>query len=280
MASRLWKQLRNWFGKPHDVSNVLLTLRDPDSRGAATGAVIAHVLSRPDSIRQRAQNAATISGALAVALVAAAITGLTGEDESFQDLTIGLVCGAIISFAISTLLSVYAVVFPHPMMGNRGYRRLIKEYEGYADEVRQKMRWAATATGLALALTAGAVVVEIFERASTDSTPMSLVLTPQAMSAVERLCWDGRKMTDDRTVAPQISGDLREDELSKAIVEVKNIAGEDVRRARSTDRGRVNRGRRGRGGAGGRITTVRALRDQHCSVKLPRKSIRAATPIQ
>lgn len=224
--------ISDWFWTSHDVSKVKLKLADEEARGAATGAVMAHVLSRPDSIRQRAQAAATISGALGVALVVAAVTGLTDEGESFKDWTVRLVCGGIVLFAISTWLSVYAVVFPHRRSGLRDYRQLVKDYEDYADEVRQKMRWAATATVGALVLTAGAVVAEIAERvAREDSKRMALVLSPQAMSAVEKLCSDSRKMADHRKGAPQdrkmerlVTADLPEDRpLGKDIVELENV---------------------------------------------------------
>src|SRR5688572_6056108 len=91
----LRSRLRNWFCRSHDVPNVKLKLGEAET-SEITAAVMAHILSRPDSIRQRAQNAATISGALAVALVVASVTGLTDESESFGAVTQGLVFGAIV----------------------------------------------------------------------------------------------------------------------------------------------------------------------------------------
>lgn len=201
---------------------------EKDSTAEATGAVVAHVLSRPDSIRQRAQAAATISGALGVALVVGAITVLTKEGESFQPGTIVAVCAGIGGFALSVWLSVYAVVFPHdirrqeattaPISGGSRYQPLIKGYERYADEVRQKMRLAAAATAFALVATTAAVVLEIIER--TDSKLMTLVVRPEAMPSVRSLCLqDGRPIGGGD--AAQITGELREDQLGKDIVYVE-----------------------------------------------------------
>jgi len=209
--------IHSWLCRSHDASSVKM-VDEPESVPEATGAIIAHILSRPDSIRQRAQNAATISGALAVALVVAAVTGLADEGASFKPWTSWLVYGAIVAFGISTLLSVYAVVFPHPSSGDKNYTELVKQYEDYADEVRQKMRWAATATVVAVVLTAGAVIAEVDQRTSADVESMNVVLTPEAMSAVEELCEWGRTMTR------QIKGHLRKDELAKDVVEIENVS--------------------------------------------------------
>jgi hypothetical protein len=206
-------RIRRWLCSSHDVANVKLP-SDDDSIAEATGAVVAHVLSRPDSIRQRAQNAATISGAITVALVVAAVTGLSDAGEPLRPWTTWLVGAAIVAFAISTGLSVYAVVFPHRRTGELDYFELVAQYERYADEVRQKMRWAAAAAAVALAITAAAAIAEIAERASSNDVPMDLVLTDEAMSAVSSLCgWGGK-------VGPAITGELSEEDLTKDIVEI------------------------------------------------------------
>lgn len=238
-----------------------------------------HVLSRPDSIRQRAQNAATISGGLAVALVVAAVTGLTNDVRPETAVLVGL---AIAAFVASTVLWVHVVVFPHSRSGkvdvmlddagtnknevigvletaaklnrqdatavvektpnaviaegleranadklkqklkeagataklsDEDYQGLVRQYEIYADEVRLRMRAAATVTGGALLLASAALVVEILQKASSDKA-VTLVLRPQARSDVDRLC---------RTL--QIVGDVKEDDLAKHkdMVQVDNV---------------------------------------------------------
>lgn len=244
---------------------------------------MAHVLSRPDSIRQRAQHAATISGALAVALIVAAVSGLANEVESFKEATKWLVYVATVAFATSTVWWVYVVVFPHsarfdvvltgigderdevirtvctataldwddakalvnkvaidktPTLVKKGLRRneadalkakltdagarlaqddyqsLVEQYETYADDVRQNMRWAATATAFALLMASAAVVVEMSERLSSDRKPVTLVVTREALADVEILC---------PAEAPSLSGEALRSELAKDKVRVVNV---------------------------------------------------------
>ena len=216
-------RVRRWFCSSHDVSKVVLDDRD-ESTAEATGAVVAHVLSRPDSIRQRAQSAATISGAFTVALVVAAVTGLSDAGEPFRPWTTALVYAAVIAFAFSTGLSVYAVVFPHAWpSGEVNYVALVRQYERYADEVRQKMRWASAASAVALAITVAAAIAEVVERTSSDRVLMNLVLTDKAMSAVTPLCgWDS-------DTGPRVSGTLSEEELTKDIVSIAEMKAHGAR---------------------------------------------------
>jgi hypothetical protein len=118
---------------------------------AATGAAMAHVLSRPDSIRQRAQHAATISSAFAAALVIAALGHLTGADESWARSTEILVFAAVLTWAVTAAMFIYAVAFiAKDQTSSTDLQTLVNAYENYADRVRQRMRWAAGVSAFAL----------------------------------------------------------------------------------------------------------------------------------
>jgi hypothetical protein len=206
---------------PHDGPYVTLDLSDPESRAAATGAAMAHVLSRPDSIRQRAQNAATISSAVAAALVIAALGHVAGGEESYGTITICLVVAAILLWAVSVAMFVYAVAFvdrhrPKP----EDYQDLVAAYEPYADRVRQKMRRAAGVSATALIFTVLGVSFALGERIGSD-TPMRLSLSSNGLSAVVTLCeWSAIK-----TPLTHIDATLRAEELSHSVVQVKDVIG-------------------------------------------------------
>ena len=224
-APRFDRWVRVWLGDSHDVPQVRLE-REP-GRSEVTAAIMAHVLSRPDSIRQRAQNAATISGALAAALVVAAVSGLTDGSGFVTWLTTTLVCLAILFFALSAVLSVYAVAFPHAYEPgdlaeeDDHYQQLVEDYENYADEVRQKMRRAAAAAFVAVSLTAVALVVEIGARvAAEDTQAVTVLLSPGASAAVEELC------PGDDELSARIEAQAPPGELVKPVVELTAVTAE------------------------------------------------------
>lgn len=209
-----------WLGDSHDVPQV--TLEQQPGRSEVTAAIMAHVLSRPDSIRQRAQNAATIAGALAAGLVLAAVSSLTGGSGLVDWAITAVVCAAILCFALSAVLSVYAVAFPHEYQGVKTaedhYQQLVEDYEQYADEVRQKMRIAAAAAFVAVSLTAVALVIEIAARVAADDTEaVTVLLSPAGATAVGELCARG----DD--VSATITAIAPPDELAKAVVELTGV---------------------------------------------------------
>jgi hypothetical protein len=218
---RISRWVRVWLGDSHDVPQVRLDQQP--GRSEVTAEIIAHVLSRPDSIRQRAQNAATISGALAAALVVAAVSGLTDGSGFVTWLTTVLVCLAILFFALSAVLSVYAVAFPHEyqpgdLADADHYQQLVEDYENYADEVRQKMRRAAAAAFVAVSLTAVALVIEIAARVAADDTQaVTVLLSPGAAAAVEELC------AGDDALSARIVAQAPPGELVKPVVELTEV---------------------------------------------------------
>jgi preprotein translocase subunit SecG len=221
----------DWLRGGHDVPEVVLP--PGPATDEVTAAVVAHVLSRPDSIRQRAQNAATISGALAAGHVVAAVSGVTNDSRSVDTLTKVLVALAIFFFALSAALSVYAVAFAHKYrrddeqkdaVQQHPYQQLVKQYEIYADEVRQKMRWAAAASWFALALTAAALGVELGGGVpSGNKHIMSVVLSADGLRAVDKLCpGKGEPLA-------RIHGNAPADELREAMVELAGVRLDIVR---------------------------------------------------
>jgi len=125
---------------------------------AAMGAAVAHILERPDSIRQRAQTAAAIASPVIAALVIAAITGLLREEtEACNTLTIALVVIATVAWVISVVFFVYVVAFAR---GKPGYPTLLTASEKYANTLRKRLRIAAVSSTVARFLAVVAVGVE------------------------------------------------------------------------------------------------------------------------
>lgn len=232
---------------PRDGPHVKL---DPQALTAeATAAALAHVLSRPDSIRQRAQNAATISSAVAAALVIAAVGQLAG-DAPLEFHTIVLVVSAIALWTASAAWFIYAVAFGDkpkpdgPVRENAPararavpaaptdtasaaakeepqafYQPLVNRYETYANKVRSKMRWAARCSAVALLLTVVAVGSAIYDLKASDE-PMRLTLSRAGTSTVVALCEWSRWGT-----LTHIEGRLPADAVGDAVVRVTNVRG-------------------------------------------------------
>lgn len=213
-------------GWPH----VVLGLSPNESNQETMAAALAHVLSRPDSIRQRAQNAATISSAVAAALVIAALGQLAG-DESFGRYTKTLVIIAIVLWAASAAMFVHAVAFgdkpnargaadrnAHPQAD---YQALVNNYETYADGVRRRMRSAAVCSAIALLLTAAAVLLAVVDLTASDEKPMRLTLSPAGTSTVLALC----EWSDMKAPLTHIEGVLPPDKLGDLVVRVSDVTG-------------------------------------------------------
>lgn len=197
--------------------------KTPESTAAATGAAVAHVLARPDSIRQRAQNAAAISSAVIAALAVASITQIAGSGtESWEPATVVLVLLAL-SLWIVTIAAFVRVVThgTREKLEDSSYQGLIKEYEAYSNRLRGRLRTAAGYSAVALVVTAFAVGFEVFERNYERHRERQLVLTPSGMSAVASLCgWRGSPDDADNRVNVRVSSD----ELSNQIVELSVLS--------------------------------------------------------
>lgn len=223
-------------GAARDGPHVTLELGPDAINAEVTAAALAHVLSRPDSIRQRAQNAATISSAVAAALLIAALGRITADKDLLNVATIVFVGAAIFLWALSVALFVHAVAFvdkPTTPWGESdsttsaektppaGYQLLVNTYEVYANEVRDNMRRAATASGLAIGLTVLAMGIAFVDTQSSDDKTMSLALSPEGASAVRMLCgW-----SNFSAPLTHVEGDLSADELGDVVLRVENVIG-------------------------------------------------------
>jgi hypothetical protein len=190
-----------------------------ESKANATAAAMAHVLARPDSIRQRAQNAATISSAVAAALVVAGVVQLArDQNESWRWWTIALVSVALISWVVAVWMFVRVVTHGQAdPPRDRSYQALVDAYENHSIRLRRRLRRAAAASGVALVVTAIAVMVEVGERTYTRERERQAMLTEGGVSAVAALCgWELAASRAD----PRVNIRVSSDELSKAIVEV------------------------------------------------------------
>ena len=168
-----------------------------DASAAATGAALAHVLARPDTIRQRAQNAATISSAVAAALVIAAVARVGSETaEDWERQTLGLLGLALFAWVLSVAGFVIVVTRgerdkkPKDRSLSR-YQNLVNSYERYSNMLRRRLQKAAVLSGAALLLTVGAIVAEVLEEVHSPERDRRLVLTQRAATTVAALCaWD------------------------------------------------------------------------------------------
>lgn len=205
---------------PDDHPRVKLELDEVQAVAAATGSAIAHILSRPDSIRQRAQYAATISSAFAAALVIAALGHLTGGGESYESLTISLVFLATVLWAITAAMFVWAVAFvAKPPAETKDLGQLVEAYGDYADDVRRQMRLAATASALALVVTVAALFAELAEQLTSSTT--RVLLAPDAVTDVVALCdWEARPPLQ------HVEGEFPSGELNREIVSMKEAVGQ------------------------------------------------------
>ena len=113
--------------------------RREDSVAAAMGAAVAHILERPDSIRQRAQTAAAIASAVIAALVGAAITGLLREEtEAWNTRTIVLVVLATVAWVVSVVFFVLVVVFAQGKPTGEPYPKFLRQFQEYANTLRKR----------------------------------------------------------------------------------------------------------------------------------------------
>ena len=211
----------------HDEPHVTLDgIEKDDARAAAAGAALAHVLSRPDSIRQRAQNAATISSAVAAALVIAGVSQLAGGKLSPLSPGGVALLIALGLWAIGVGMFVYAVAFiDKDQERPEGYQALVKSYETYADKVRKQTKRAAMVSGIALFATVVAMVVESFELKPSEPE-MHILLTEDGAADVEAVCSSDKPPSDKPPPDPipnLLVGDVAASDLSEPLVQVKNV---------------------------------------------------------
>lgn len=194
-----------------------------ESTASATGSAVAHVLARPDSIRQRAQNAATTSSAVAAALLVAAVVQLTRDEyESWRWWTMASVAFALISWIVSVGLFVHVVTHGRsPRPQDRTYQALVEAYEDHSANLRSRLRRAAIASGVALVVTAIAVMFQVAERTYTRERDRQIVLTAAGVSAVARLC--GWRVGESRA-DPRVNVRVSTDELAKTIVKLNVVS--------------------------------------------------------
>jgi hypothetical protein len=228
---------RTWIGrlwKPASEPHVVLVGLEEgrEAKAAATGAALAHVLSRPDSIRQRAQNAATISSAVAAALVIAALSQLAGGEEDFRRGTF-IACGFAVFFWLCSVgFFVFAVTFVSKNVtaasddvpnvdveASEGYQELVRCYELYADDVRAKMRVAAVSSFLAMVAAAFAVTFEVAEFANSTDKRMQFILTRNGAASIDALCdWGGKA-----SATTPVVGNVAADEMNDTLLEVSDV---------------------------------------------------------
>jgi len=181
---------------------------------------VAPVLSRPDSIRQRAQSAATISGAVTAALVLATVSVATRAEEGFKWWTIVLIGLALLGWLISVGLSIHAVSFGQHQERPSNFTHLVTSYETYADTLRTRLRTAALVSAGAMALSGLAVTAETAELMSSNEKRMRVLLTDEGAAVLHTLCGWGTHA--------EVNGDLPRNELAKSAVQIKNVKLDDT----------------------------------------------------
>ena len=215
-------------GAPH------IKLDLTEQSGAATGSAMAHVLARPDSIRQRAQNAATISSALAAAVAIASIGLLTEtEAEDFRFWTKAAVVLALVLWAAAVWRYIHVVTLgpERDTPPNATYRDIVEAYEDYSDHLRRNLRRASHVAGAALFATVVAVSMEIIERTSSKERGRELVLAPDTMAALAMACrWTDWSAGDDRRVRVSVSSDELGKEVIELVVRRRVVVPKDARR--------------------------------------------------
>jgi hypothetical protein len=224
--NRLIVALRHWWsGRRRDEPHVVLDdtravepIEDEGVKAAAVGAALAHVLSRPDSIRQRAQNAATISSAVAAALVIAGLSQLAGGKLSVDRPGGIALLIAVVLWVVSVGMSVYAVTFiDKGGTPNRGFQPLVDSYEEYAVKIRAKTRVAATFAGFALVATAAAMFIEMLELKSPPDQKMQILLTDDGAVGVRAIC--SRESSD----SIRLEGLVATTDLRRPLVHIKDV---------------------------------------------------------
>jgi hypothetical protein len=203
------------------------------SVAAAMGAAVAHILERPDSIRQRAQTAATIASAVVAALVIAAITGMSREQiESWNTSTKVLVVLATVAWIISVVLFVRVVVFAErERTGGESYPEFLPEFQRYTRTLRKRLRLAAWSSTVALVLAVAAVGAEVYELQTSRLRERQLVLSPAATTAVGQLCGHALPAGEVRRGKWTILGKVGTTALSRPLVAVEVMAIVDAQRS-------------------------------------------------
>jgi hypothetical protein len=203
-----------------------------DSVAAAMGAAVAHILERPDSIRQRAQIAATIASAVVAALVVAAIAGLSREqNEAWNPTTIVLVGLATLAWIVTVVLFVSVVVFAQRKPAGKSYPAFVTDFQNYAQTLRKRLRRAAWSSTIALVLAVAAVAAEVYELQTSRPRERLLVLSPTATIAVGRLCGHALLAGEVRRGRWSVLGKVGTAALSRPLVAVEVTAVVDTQRS-------------------------------------------------
>jgi len=194
----------------------------PASVAAAMGAAVAHILERPDSIRQRGQTAAAIASAVIAALVIAAITALLREQtEAWNTLTIVLVVLATVAWVVSVVFFVLVVVFAQGKPTGQQYPEFLTDFQAYANTLRKRLRVAAVSSTVALILAVAAVGGEVWELQTSRLRERLLVLSPAATTAVGQLCGHALPADEVRRGKWTIHGKVGTTALSRPLVAVE-----------------------------------------------------------
>ena len=169
---------------------------DVQDQPAVLEAWTTHVLDRPELIRARAVNGATICAAVATALAAfGGLKGLSGRPVEVQF----AVVAAVITWLGSVWLYSCAIVYSHSRKhpnepAAKTVNQLVKRFDNYAGEMRTRVRRGHIATGVAFALTAVAVSGLGAERAAQQSRSVHVTLAAPAARAVVHQCdWSKRR---------------------------------------------------------------------------------------
>jgi hypothetical protein len=182
---------------------------------AAFEQFAAHVISRPDGIRSRAQGSATISAAATAAI--AAFGGFSGLDRRPWWVQ-GAVILALGAWLLSTWLYIRAITASAgPKRQTSSAADMLKEFRNDAADVRRRVRSAADVTWVAIALTAFAVVLLASYQWLEGPETFRLSLAKPAAAAVEDAC----ELPDPAPDGPQITAELHPDDLTKPVVTLR-----------------------------------------------------------
>jgi hypothetical protein len=186
----------------------------------AAEAVISHILDRPDGIRQRALNAATIAGAAAAVL--AAFGGLGGLSQRHVAVQV-LVGTALCMWLASVLLYVRVIAYSHRnSVKPLNLDAMLETFTKYAIQVRARVKLGTNVACFAVLLTAASVIafaVDTIHASGRENKREHLVVAAPTALALATLCnWSVPAKPDG---AQQIVATVRESDLAKKVVRVR-----------------------------------------------------------
>ena len=181
-------------------------------------SVTTHVLSRPDGVRQRALNAATIAGAAATLL--GAFVGLAGLSE--RSVPVQAVVGvALAAWLFSVFVFLRAIAYSHESnVQPPTVDEMLRKFTEYSEEVRARVKLGIFVAGVAIIFT----IASLFLLAWTSigeherREPFYVWLAPPAGAAIAKACPRSTQRIGDARVGLRIRAKVREIDLAKAIV--------------------------------------------------------------